>query len=236
MVLRAESLSFAALQRRLIEDVRRRLHNGEFTERGLARQLGVSQPHIHNVLKGHRVLTPEIGDALLAGLGLDLLELLTDGEIGVALEARDAREWGWRPVGLLAGVLGPGHVYPETGKYREWVRMPGRELREARRPVLVELGTDPETPWAAGYALVETDERCRARPHPDSWCALRYLGAGFCRRVRLAQDRLLIRGQRSFQAPGIPDEIDLAGGSLLATVRGIVLWCGPDPRARGGLA
>jgi hypothetical protein len=236
MALPEEGLSFAALQRRLIEEVRRRLHNGEFTERGLARRLGVSQPHIHNVLKGHRILTPEIGDSLMGGLGLDLVELLTDREIGLALEARDAREWAWRHVGLVKGVLGPGHVFPETGNIREWVRIPGGELREARRPVLVELGPDPELSWEAEFALVETDERRRASPEPSDWCVLRYLGAGYCRRVNLIRERLLIQGQRSFQESGMPDEVDFSGTSMLGTLRGIVLWAGRDPRGRGALA
>lgn len=233
MVRREENLSFAALQRRLIEDVRRRLHNGEFTERGLARRLGVSQPHVHNVLKGHRILTPEIGDAVLAGLGVDLLALLTDGELDIALEGRRTGECACRQVGLASGVLSPCHAFPDLLDVREWARVPSHCIGNARRPVLVELGPDPELPWAASHALLEIDERRRADPSPGDYCALRYGGTGFCRRVSVAPGRILIRGQRSFEQAGIPDEIDLAERYLPETVRGIVLWTGRDPRFPG---
>ena len=68
-------MDFQTAQIRLVAHVRNLVRNGEVTERGLARLTGVSQPHIHNVLKGVRSLTPEIGDLLLAKLKLDLLDL-----------------------------------------------------------------------------------------------------------------------------------------------------------------
>ena len=41
----------------LLTYVRDRIHNGELTERRLARMIGMSQPHMHNVLKGARNLS-----------------------------------------------------------------------------------------------------------------------------------------------------------------------------------
>jgi hypothetical protein len=52
-------LAFADFQQRLISFVVAKIRNGEFTERGLARVLGVSQPQLHNVLKGARPLKPK---------------------------------------------------------------------------------------------------------------------------------------------------------------------------------
>src|SRR5579885_3347408 len=43
--------------------------------RRLARLTGVSQPHIHNILKGIRTLTPDVADLVLEHLDLDLLDL-----------------------------------------------------------------------------------------------------------------------------------------------------------------
>jgi hypothetical protein len=51
-----EKISFEALLERLIFAVNARIKNGEYTERGLARILGISQPQMHNVLKGARTL------------------------------------------------------------------------------------------------------------------------------------------------------------------------------------
>ncbi len=71
---------FELLQLRLIAHVHDRVQRGELTERGLARRTGISQPHLHNVLKGVRVLSPQIGDVLLRHLHITLLDLLKDEE------------------------------------------------------------------------------------------------------------------------------------------------------------
>ena len=71
---------FELLQLRLIAHVQNRMQRGELTERGLARRTGISQPHLHNVLKGVRVLSPQIGDVLLRHLHITLLDLLNDEE------------------------------------------------------------------------------------------------------------------------------------------------------------
>jgi transcriptional regulator with XRE-family HTH domain len=50
--------------------------SGELTERGLARISGVSQPHMHNVLKGKRFLSVEMSDEVLRQLRIDILDLV----------------------------------------------------------------------------------------------------------------------------------------------------------------
>jgi hypothetical protein len=63
----------------LLEAIRRetvlRIHNGEITERKLARIVGISQPQMHNVLKGCRTLKPEIADLLIAQLCIPAVSL-----------------------------------------------------------------------------------------------------------------------------------------------------------------
>lgn len=85
---------FEMLQHRLIAHVQDRVQRGELTERGLARRTGISQPHLHNVLKGVRVLSPQIGDVLLHHLHITLLDLLKDDE--------------WHGHDSLHGVATPG--------------------------------------------------------------------------------------------------------------------------------
>jgi len=72
---------FELLQLRLIAHVQRRVHCGELTERGLARHTGISQPHLHNMLKGARVLSPQMADILLHYLHITLLDLLDENEL-----------------------------------------------------------------------------------------------------------------------------------------------------------
>jgi predicted transcriptional regulator len=75
-------MTFQDLHLRLIAHLRERIHSGELSERGLARLTGVSQPHIHNVLKGKRSFSTEISDTILFFLKLDLLDLLEPEDLG----------------------------------------------------------------------------------------------------------------------------------------------------------
>ena len=69
-------MDFQELRERFVTNLRERVRSGEITERGLARISGVSQPHIHNVLKGKRVLSTVMSDEILRNLRMDLLDLM----------------------------------------------------------------------------------------------------------------------------------------------------------------
>lgn len=72
---------FKVLQSRLIAHVHERVQCGELTERGLARMTGISQPHLHNMLKGARVLSPQMADLILRRLQITVLDLLEADEL-----------------------------------------------------------------------------------------------------------------------------------------------------------
>ena len=74
-------LTFEVLQARIVRLITLRIQNGDFTERGLARIIGVSQPQVHNVLKGARKMQPWLGDRLLVKLDLTIMDLLEEPEI-----------------------------------------------------------------------------------------------------------------------------------------------------------
>jgi plasmid maintenance system antidote protein VapI len=82
---------FAVLQARLIRFLNLRIQNGDFTERGLARILGISQPQVHNVLKGARKLTPELADHLMCRFDMSVLDLLESAELSDQAFVRHAR-------------------------------------------------------------------------------------------------------------------------------------------------
>lgn len=75
---------FQELHRRLVLLLSERVRSGELTERGLARLTRVSQPHIHNALKGRRLFSAEAADTILRELRLDVLDLV---------EPREFLEW-----------------------------------------------------------------------------------------------------------------------------------------------
>ena len=76
----SQQIKFALLKQRLLQLTNRRIRNGEFTERGLARILGLSQPQVHNVLKGARRLSSDTADLLMSKLGVSLLDLISPSE------------------------------------------------------------------------------------------------------------------------------------------------------------
>ncbi len=69
-------MDFQTLQSNLLAQLRRRVLTGELTERGLARMSGLSQPHVHHVLKGARTLSLASTDRILRTLGLSVLDLV----------------------------------------------------------------------------------------------------------------------------------------------------------------
>ena len=74
-------MNFAELHERLVDHLKERVRSGELTERGLARVTRISQPHIHNVLKGKRVLSVGTADEILLQLKLDLLDLMRPDDL-----------------------------------------------------------------------------------------------------------------------------------------------------------
>src|ERR1700761_1830408 len=112
-------VTFHTLRTRLVAAVNARLQNGEFTERGLAKILGVSQPHIHNVLKGARTLQWDLADRFISDLGIRILDLWNEDELATherfrvlppqpRSEAYDDRT-GW--VAQLLPKKEPGHEW-----------------------------------------------------------------------------------------------------------------------------
>lgn len=86
----ARTITFEALQDRLARLIKSRVSNGEFTERGLARMAGISQPQMHNFLKGARKLSPDFADRLMLRCGIGILDLFDTREL--------AERIGYRPV------------------------------------------------------------------------------------------------------------------------------------------
>lgn len=73
-------VDFRELQLRLIRYLQERIRGGEISERRLARVVEVSQPHLHNVLKGKHSFSIATADKILRHLKLDLLDLIDPAE------------------------------------------------------------------------------------------------------------------------------------------------------------
>jgi len=73
-------MTLGDLQQRFVALLRQRVRNGELTERGLARMVGVSQPHMHNVLSGKRAFSLQTTDDMMRQLRVDVLDLIEPDE------------------------------------------------------------------------------------------------------------------------------------------------------------
>lgn len=73
-------VTFGELQRRFVALLKNRVRSGELSERRLARLIGISQPHLHNVLQGKRAFSTETADDILRHLDVTVLELIEPEE------------------------------------------------------------------------------------------------------------------------------------------------------------
>src|SRR5260370_34715554 len=103
----AAVFTFRDAQERLLAQVRTRMGNGELTERALARRLGISQPHINNVLRGRRNLSPELADLILKFLHYSLIDLHHDVEVQTRV-TETAAAANYVMVEVLKHRIGPG--------------------------------------------------------------------------------------------------------------------------------
>ncbi len=69
-------MTFQELHQSLTEYLGEKVKCGEVTERGLARRAGISQPHLHNVLKGKRLLSPQSADLILREMRISVADLI----------------------------------------------------------------------------------------------------------------------------------------------------------------
>jgi hypothetical protein len=78
-------MNFQDLHESLTDHIAGKVRHGELTERGLARRAGISQPHLHNVLKRKRFFSLRSADLVMHELSLGVVDLIR------AREGRESR-------------------------------------------------------------------------------------------------------------------------------------------------
>jgi hypothetical protein len=212
---------FGALHSRLVAALQERVHSGELTERGLARRTGISQPHIHHVLKEVRTLSPRSADRILSELGLNLLDLLQPKE----LEAR----LGFRAVPVLTGFLGPGHAFAETASLTEKYPFPASELKGVENAAVSRLAPDPDMAGLfdrGGWALLDRSESQRRNPVPGMVYCVSLDGQGLLRYVKGESSRLLLIPDDKRLDPVAWHSISLTDRNILDVVKAKLIWIG----------
>jgi len=210
-------MSFEKLLDNLIEVLRERVRNGEITERRLARITGISQPHLHNVLKGVRVLTPDLSDRILREISLSVSDLWSSPAAP-----------GDADVPIVQDPVGPGCPYPRecyNGSYPL-----SSELRTGlTHPAVFRLVRDtqmePEVK-EKDVVLVDRSQSMRHSPECRALYLVEFEGCGLIRYVRPSGSGLSLVTSETWNWPELWPHADLAGRDILEVIRGRIVWIG----------
>lgn len=207
-------MGFQALHTRLIAHIQHKLRSGEATERGLARVTGVSQPHLHNVLKGLRRFSLEMADHVMERLQIEIWELQERQTSPANSESTEAP--------LLEGIIGPGRPFPDLGKWGGRMPFLRADLAGLELPLAARLGADAESRIfrAGDVALLEPAAEWT---ETAGYCAIDTGESGLIRWVERKGDRLSVRAEQGGAETGC---IAVADRNMLEVVRARVVWIG----------
>ena len=208
-------------------NIRQRVKEGSLTERGLARSTGISQPHLHNVLKGVRSLSPGYADLLLIHLNLQISDLVSYSEIEINSSKRLEKTLVYIP--RLRGAAGPGFRVEQTVEAGEECWVATDAVSRSQNAVLVTLAHDPQLyPYfqAGDTALVLRLSANAASLEANAVYMVQTQTATLLRYLRMRGDRLYLI------TPGIESNqrkwhsVSLLNRKLTELVEGRVIWIG----------
>ena len=221
---------FQTLGARLLDHIRARVISGEVTERGLARLAGLSQPHLHNVLKGERSLSIEMADQIMRRLRITLLDLIEEQDLAALWPPGAAVLSRYREVPVLEGAIGPGNPYPLYPSLYQRCPFPRFEVASLIRPAVARVTDDPPMRHlfrAHDLVLLDEADTRRLAPVLERYYALATVDGSMIRRVSREGP-----GLRAFTSPAAAAAADvgvyisLADRHILDVVRARVFWIG----------
>ena len=168
-------MRFSDLQQRLLVTLQAKIRGGEITESGLARLTGISQPHIHNAVKGVRHLSPKLSDVLLDALGLTLADLITPTPAGYQPVL-------FTTVPLLDAPAGPGHP-ARFDSASSRLAIPLSLIDGLADPWVLRLAPDPALAPPFGEAALVLVDRMAASAAVDSLYLIDDKGGSVVRRA-----------------------------------------------------
>jgi len=222
---------FGDLREALLECVRVRVRNGQLTERGLARLTGISQPHMHNVLKGARTLSPEVGDRILYHLRLSALDLVDRCTLRrhVTPDGQDTSEYSYLPV--LQGRLGPSHPWPSRVESYDRFPVPLAAVAGLFHPVVVRVGDDVRMhPLFSDGDLLLLDQALswRTEPEPESLYAIKRGRVGLVRRLRIRGSAVYMVSDDCQDRPAAWERLPVEGQHITHFVRARARFIGRE--------
>ena len=223
-------MTFHEAQLKLLAYVVDRIHNGELTERGFARRIGISQPHVHNVLKGARNLSPEIFDSILKYFHMSLLDLASIEEIEANLKKR-AQQPAAPEIPFLDRPIGPGMPWPAGINWRRSFPPPFPSWTFSIGFVMAELTPDPqmsETLAGVDIAVLDASDRARSEISPLAVYVVRRAGESIVRHIRPAASGYYLVSDATLGKPAEWERVEISGNVLPGPVAARVRWVGRE--------
>lgn len=219
------------IQDALVQSLRARVQNGEITERALAKLVGLSQPHLHNVLKGTRHLSSAVMDRCLYQLRLSVLDLMDRTTLAAYLDAErpEPTEYAYLPV--LAGRIGPTHSWPTEVEKHERFPVNSRLLRDMWHPVIVKTAFDVRMHPTFGEddrLLLNQSRNARLDIDPTALYVVKRGRVGLVRRLQRVGSHVHLVTEDSVDRPGTWEKLPVEGGHLLHFVRARAVLIAPD--------
>lgn len=223
-------MTFQDAQLKLLDFVRDRIHSGELTERRLARLIGVSQPHVHNVLKGVRNLSPEIFDSILKFFQMSLLDLAPLPDLEASLRRRRALDPA-PEIAFLESAVGPGLPWPAGVNWRRSFPFPYPSPIVPPNLVMVRLERDPsmrETLAQWDIALLDTSEEQRSAITPEGLYAVERDEESVLRYIRPGARCFYLVTDATRNQPSRWEELRIPADEFPEFVKARVLWLGRE--------
>lgn len=221
-------MTFQDARLKLLAYVRNEVRNGELTERGFARLVGISQPHAHNVLKGVRTLSPEVFDLVLKYLHLSVLDLAPIEEIEAQIERRGRRER-VAEIAFLDAPIGPEHPWPSGVQWRKTFPAPFSAAIVSSELLMARFAADPAmTATLASYdvALLDTSERRRSSLSPEGLYVIERRGETVMRYLRSGMRWHYLVTDANWDNPIAWEPLSLSDARFHDAVKARVVWLG----------
>jgi hypothetical protein len=227
-------MNFREAQTRLLAVLQDRIRNGDLTERGIARLTGISQPHIHNVLKRVRTLSPGVFDVILETFNLTLLDLCSEEELRAQLNWRS----GLHPMvemAVLESAIGPKMPWPAGFSGRQRYPVPAAVKNPPDDLVLARLTPDE---WMSSLlsnydlAILDISERARTKLSPSDVYAVERQGEVILRYVRYGGRCLYLSDGQNLNFPARWEALQLPEQGVAGLVRARVIWVGRESNRR----
>jgi len=227
-------VTFHDTHERLLAHLRERVRNGELTERALARKLGISQPHVNNVLRGRRKLSQEVADLLLNFFHVSLLDLYCDGELRTNLRARLPDGCGPGSAPVLKNAIGPGKNWLGTmdgGRRYYWPSASAGTATAVFARLLPEAGMRV-TLSCCDMALLDTSIAARIADAPDGVFVINRGSDTLVRWIRGGFRALYLADEVNLDQPRQWEKLPMVESERPEFVKARVLWLGAESSLR----